>query len=81
MLRLPDFQPKLIAEDITGYKTAIEADPRDAALHDDVALLYLDLGRPGEAVEHFEMSVGLKPDSAAAHFKLGTALSLDRRGV
>lgn len=74
-----DFQPKLIAEDITGYEMMIAAEPGDPALHDDVALLYLDLGRPAEAVRHFEASLGLKPQSAVAHFNLGTALSLARR--
>jgi tetratricopeptide (TPR) repeat protein len=67
------FQPKMLAEDIIGYETMIRADPADGELHDDVALLYLQLGRAEEAVAHFKASVGLKPLSAAAHFNLGTA--------
>jgi len=67
------FQPKMLAEDIIGYETMIRADPADGDLHDDVALLYLQLGRAEEAVAHFQASVKLKPLSAAAHFNLGTA--------
>ena len=34
----------MLAEDIVGYETMIGADPTDIDLHDDVALLYLQLG-------------------------------------
>jgi tetratricopeptide (TPR) repeat protein len=67
------FQLKMLAEDVIGYETMIRADPTDGDLHDDVALLYLQLGRAEEAVAHFKASVTLKPLSAAAHFNLGTA--------
>ena len=66
-----DFRPKVEAEDVIGYETLIRADPGQARLHDDVAQLYLMLGRPGEAAAHFRSSVSLEPDSAAAHFNLG----------
>jgi tetratricopeptide (TPR) repeat protein len=67
------FQPKMLAEDVIGYETMIRANPADIELHDDVAMLYLQLGRPREAVAHFDASVKLKPQSAAAHFNLATA--------
>ena len=67
------FQPKMLAEDIIGYETMIRAAPADVELHDDVALLYLQLGRPNEAAAHFEASARLKPESAATHYNLGTA--------
>jgi tetratricopeptide (TPR) repeat protein len=53
--------------------------PADADLHDDVAVLYLELGRADAAVTHFEASLRLKPDSAPASFNLGTALALAGR--
>jgi tetratricopeptide (TPR) repeat protein len=65
---------KMTAEDVIGYETMLQMTPRDAELHDDVALLYLGLGRADQAVKHFQASAELKPDSAAAHFNLGTAL-------
>lgn len=74
-----DFRPKVVAEDVIGYETLIRASPSDAALHDDVALLYLELGKPREAIAHFEASVALNPESAAAQFNLGTALTLAGR--
>lgn len=67
------FQPKMLAEDVVGYETMIRANPADIALHDDAAMLYLQLGRTREAVAQFEASVKLKPGSAAAHFNLATA--------
>jgi tetratricopeptide (TPR) repeat protein len=73
------YQPKLIAEDIVGYETMIRTDPSRVQLHDDVAVLYLELGRAREAAAHFESSVALKPESATAHFNLGTALTMAGR--
>ena len=66
---------KMAVEDIAGYETMLHVDPKDAELHDDVALLYMGVGQMASAVRHFEASVTLKPDSAAAHFNLGTALA------
>jgi tetratricopeptide (TPR) repeat protein len=73
------FRPKLVAEDIIGYETMIRGNPSRAQLHDDIAVLYLDLGRAREAAAHFEASVRLKPESAAAHYNLATALTLAGR--
>jgi len=64
---------KMTVEDIAGYETMLRVDPKDAELHDDVALLYMGVGQMAPAVRHFEASVALKPDSAAARFNLGTA--------
>jgi tetratricopeptide (TPR) repeat protein len=69
------FRPKVIAEDIIGYEGRIRAEPDVAALHDDVALLYLDEGRVANAVDHFRKSLAMKP-SAAAHYNLATALTM-----
>jgi Flp pilus assembly protein TadD len=73
------FRPKVLAEDTFGYEREIERDPSSVALHDDVAQLYLQLGRASEAVVHFEASVRLSPQSAATHFNLGTALTVAGR--
>ena len=66
---------KMTVEDIAGYETMLRVDPKDAELHDDVALLSRGVGQMAPAVRHFEASVALKPDSAAARFNLGTALA------
>ena len=41
----PRLPAKVAAEDVKGYESEIEKHPADAGLHDDVALLYLELGR------------------------------------
>jgi Flp pilus assembly protein TadD len=74
-----DFRPKVAAEDIIGYEVEIEKHPDEAALHDDAALLDLELGRADAAVKHFSASLALQPDSAVAHYNLGTALTHARR--
>ena len=64
---------KMTSEDIIGYETMLRVTPNDAELRDDVALLYLSRGMVNNAVRHFAISAALKPESAAAHFNLGTA--------
>jgi Flp pilus assembly protein TadD len=74
-----DFRRKVAAEDVIGYETEIERHPADAGLHDTVAMLYLELDRPDRAVEHFRRTLASQPDSAAAHYNVGTALTVGRR--
>jgi hypothetical protein len=74
-----EFRAKAVAEDIYGYETEIERHPDDTGLHDDAALLYLEVGRPDAAVTHFQKSLTLKGGSAPAHYNLGTALSVAGR--
>jgi len=74
-----DFRPKVAAEDIRGYEMEIARTPNDAALHDDVAVLYLEVRRFDEAIRHFRTSLTLKPASAVAHYNLGTALTFARQ--
>ena len=66
---------KMIATDTVGYEELIKRDPSRTQLRDDVAVLYLELGRPLDAVRHFEAVARLKPQSAPAHFNLATALT------
>ncbi len=70
---------KMVAEDIVGYETMLIANPADAELHDDVAVLYLGMNRAADAVRHFEASARIKPGVAASHFNLATALSVTSR--
>ena len=74
-----DVRRKMALEDIVGYETTIGVYPEDAGLHDDVAVLYLELGKADAAVVHFEASLRLRPGSAAAYFNLGTALAVAGR--
>src|SRR5262245_8631539 len=73
-----DFRPKVAAEDIRGYEIEIARTPDDPALHDDMAMLNLEVARYDEAIRHFRTSLELKPASAVAHYNLGTALTFAR---
>jgi hypothetical protein len=72
-------RPKVLAEDAIGYERMIESEPDSVALHNDAAQLYLELGRPADAVAHFATVARLAPESSPAHFNLGTALALAGR--
>jgi tetratricopeptide (TPR) repeat protein len=69
-----DFRPKQLSEDIEGYETRIRQRPDDSTLRDDVALMYLALGKPSPAIAHFEASLALRPALPSALNNLGTAL-------
>jgi Flp pilus assembly protein TadD len=74
-----EFRTKVAAEDAIGYEMEIERLPSDAGLHDDAALLYLELGRPDRAVEHFQKTLALRGDMPQAHYNLGTAFAVARK--
>jgi tetratricopeptide (TPR) repeat protein len=65
---------KVVREDIIGLEKRLETDPSNAALHDDVALLYAEVGRIDRTAAHFAETVRLRPQSASAHYNLGHAL-------
>lgn len=73
---LERIRPKILTEDTFGYEREIARDPTSMALRDSAAMLYLELGNPAKAVEHFAAAAAQQPGRAAAHFNLGTALSL-----
>src|SRR6185503_9041420 len=74
-LLVRQFRQKVFREDILGYESILAVAPDDLSLHDDVALLYMAVGRASDAVAHFSQSVRLAPDAARTHFNLGTALT------
>jgi tetratricopeptide (TPR) repeat protein/mono/diheme cytochrome c family protein len=65
---------KVLPEEIRGLEMMLADQPDNVALHDDVALLYVEAGNLGRSAAHFASSVRLRPESPAAHFNLGTAL-------
>jgi tetratricopeptide (TPR) repeat protein len=78
-LLVREFRQKVFHEDILGYETMLRRMPDDVGLHDDLALLYLEVGRVDDAIVQFSESARLVPDKAAAHFNLGTALTVAGR--
>jgi len=65
---------KLLPQHISGYRTMLEADPDNASLHDDLALLFVEAGDLESAARQFSETLRLKPDAAAAHYNLGNVL-------
>ncbi len=71
------FMPKVINEDIVGYESMLAADPDNAALHRDVAALYVTAGRTAAAVRRYRRALELDPESATAHYNLATLLAAE----
>jgi len=65
---------KMAAEDAIGCETIIAREPDYAAIRNDAAALYLELGQPARALPHFEAVRRLQPASAAARYNVGVAL-------
>jgi tetratricopeptide (TPR) repeat protein len=74
-LLVREFRQKVFREDILGYESVLGVTPNDVSLHDDVALLYMAVGRMDDAISHFSESAQLAPNIAATHFNLGTAMT------
>ncbi|MEP7309448.1 MAG: tetratricopeptide repeat protein [Acidobacteriota bacterium] len=67
-------QAAQLLENIKGYETMLLSDRGNAALHNDVALLYARAGNREQVSAHFGAAARITPDSAPAHYNLGTAL-------
>ena len=74
-----DFDRKMLSEDMAGDESLVAANPRDARLRQDLASFYEAAGRVADAITQLETSIKLAPDSASAHFQLGTLLLKQRR--
>ena len=75
-----DLLHKLVPQDIDGYRKMIEADPRNPALHDDLALLAMEAGDASLALSEFRTAAGLRPD-AAARYNVGNLLLMMGRAL
>lgn len=65
---------KMQTEDALGCEQLLRREPQHVALRNDAAVIYMSLGRPADALRHFEVVTALEPASAAAWFNEGVAL-------
>jgi tetratricopeptide (TPR) repeat protein len=68
-------RPKHLTEDLVGFETLSRSDPARVDLHNDIAVMYDELGRFADAAVHFDAVAKLQPGSAAAHYNLGTEIA------
>jgi tetratricopeptide (TPR) repeat protein len=68
-------RPKHLTEDLVGFEALSRAEPNRVDTHNDIAVMYDELGRFADAATHFAAVVKLQPDSAAAHYNLGTEIA------
>lgn len=69
-----DFGRKMIAEDVVGVEMQLAFAPGNVPLRNDAALLHLQLGHVTDAIRHFGIVEEQHPESAVAHYNLGTAI-------
>src|SRR5262249_48580560 len=65
---------KMATEDAVGSEVLIAREPDYVNLRNDAALIYMELGQPAKALEHFAAVTKLQPSNAAAQFNEGVAL-------
>lgn len=70
----PDLRRKMVLEDVAGHELELRSHPDAAIVRNDLAVLYLELGRPVQAAVHFAQVAARQPDSAVAHYNLAAAL-------
>jgi tetratricopeptide (TPR) repeat protein len=73
-----DYTRWLLPATIAGLEMMLRAEPDSRPLHDELALVSAHAGDYDREAAHFAESVRIAPDSAAAHYNLGS--SLLRRG-
>ena len=69
-----DVRRKMAAEDVVGCETLIAREPDYADLRNDAARLYLELGQPQRALNHFAVVRRLQPQSATARYNVAVTL-------
>ncbi len=57
------------------YQQLLCRDPRNAAVHCNLAALYGGIGRIAESIDHLRTAIMLRPDHPESHFNLGFALN------
>ena len=72
---------KELPDEIDGRLMMLAADPANVVLHDDLALLYAEVGDAAGTLREFGESARLRPNSAPASYNLGLALSEAGRGA
>jgi tetratricopeptide (TPR) repeat protein/mono/diheme cytochrome c family protein len=60
--------------DAIGSEVLIAREPTHVNLRNDAALIYRELGRPRDALEHFAAITRLQPRSPSAHYNEGVTL-------
>ena len=70
----PDIRRKMAVEDAIGCEILIGRQPDYAALRNDAAALYMELGQADRALTHFRAVERIQPRSARAHYNVAVAL-------
>jgi len=64
----------LLEGDLPRYRAAIQRDPRNAAAHSQLARTLEKLGRPQEAIPHYQRSIELQPHMNEDKYRLDALL-------
>ncbi|MGE3518639.1 MAG: tetratricopeptide repeat protein [Vicinamibacterales bacterium] len=68
-----DIAKKTRAEDIAAFARRLEVEGDNPLRRDGLAMLYMQDGKPQQAIEQLEASLRLNPYSAPTHYNIGVA--------
>ena len=63
------------AEAVPAWKLAVEKDPEDSRVHNELGIALAATGKISEAIDEYKRSLALNNDSSQAHNNLGSALA------
>jgi len=63
------------SEAIRYFSKALEINPDDARVHNNLGLVLADQGETALAIEHYTQALTVKPDFAEAHYNMANALA------
>jgi Tfp pilus assembly protein PilF len=66
-------------EAMVHFERALQIEPRQAPVHSNLGVFYLELGNMGESLAHLEKALEIEPNFGDAHYNLGnTYLKMGR---
>ena len=71
--RTQDLALQALLDSIARLEQRIESDPDDHETRAGLAALYLQAGRPDDALTQLQTALRLQPEHAPAHYDLGTS--------
>jgi tetratricopeptide (TPR) repeat protein len=74
-----DYFRRALATDIANAEMQVRNDPKNAAVHNRLALKYVQAGRGPDAQAHLDEALRLAPNDAEARSNLGTVLQMQGR--
>jgi Flp pilus assembly protein TadD len=64
----------MLADSLTSFERAIEIEPDNSVVLNNLGITLKSLGRVDDAIKSFAKAIDIAPDNPLGHFNLGLAL-------